>query len=247
MKFRKVLAVVSALCMMCAIVPFLKRSVTDDVILSASAIEDGTCIYRTSVEGKCEGISTESFKWDFVFTLMAYESGHIHIDIQCKNVNSTWTCNQIGSIQFDDSMIAPVGEEGFAGISSFNNYDDSNAKYMSSFSGTNIVYTMIYSDYDQTSSGKTIMSFDLFVKQNYLGTHQKFSLFNTEIEIPFNQSAIIEEDDDITYMKENQITLDFNNNGIIDSADAARLLKYAAAKGAGTVRNLKEFLEKEES
>ena len=53
-----------------------------------------------------------------------------------------------------------------------------------------------------------------------------------------------ETNDDIAYMKEYQITLDFNDDGVLNAQDASLLLVYAAEKGAGNVKNLEEFFQK---
>lgn len=242
MQMKKMLAVVSALCMMCVVMPFTENTVPEKTVLSANAVEDEILVYRTSTKGKCEGISESSFKWDFIFTLVAYKNGHIHIDVQCENVNSTWTCNQIGSIQFNDTMIAGIGEDGFSGTSSFDNHNKSDSKYVTSFSETDLIYTAIFSNNDRNLSGETLMSFDLFVKENYLNINQVIYLFNTKVEIPFSET----QNEDFTYMQKNNITLDFNNDGVINTKDASWILVYAADLGAGNVKSLEEFCQKNE-
>ncbi|MBR0483845.1 MAG: leucine-rich repeat protein [Oscillospiraceae bacterium] len=70
-------------------------------------------------------------------------------------------------------------------------------------------------------------------------TAQAFAKSNS-----YQFSALPEEtSDNITYMEENQIMLDFNRDGRIDSADAALLLKFSAQMGSGVVSGLKEFCE----
>lgn len=149
-------------------------------------------IFRTSIEGTAKDNSA----WEFVFSLSAFDSGHIHIDVQCKR-SDPFNCNQIGAIEFDDSMIAAVGEKGYAGISAFGNDGFSRAKYFESFSDNNVIYTTIYSDADSRLGGTTLMSFDLYVKETYLHTNQKMVIFGEKIEIPFgdplvDKDAIIE-------------------------------------------------------
>lgn len=64
-----------------------------------------------------------------------------------------------------------------------------------------------------------------------------FYLLGTEPE-PATES---ETNNDIAYMNENQIMIDFNNDKEINAKDAALLLVYAAEKGAGNVKSLEEF------
>ena len=45
-------------------------------------------------------------------------------------------------------------------------------------------------------------------------------------------------------MEENGITLDFNKDGSINAKDASWILVYAAEKGAGNVKSLEEFFQK---
>lgn len=152
------------------------------VAAAGDAAETEERIYRTSIDGTAKGNSS----WSFTFALNAYSNGHIKIDVQCKSSNHA--CNEIGDIQFDDSMIAAIGEKGFSGTSSFNNNNFRASKYTESFAENNVIYTSIYSDWDSYLSGSTLMSFDLYVKENYLHTKQKMVVFGQEIEIPFGEA-----------------------------------------------------------
>ena len=151
-----------------------------------AAAETEERIYRSSFDGTAKGNSA----WSFTFALNAYSNGHIKIDVQCLSSGST--CNEIGSIQFDDSMIAAIGEKGYAGTSSFDNCKFTYySKYTTSFSGNDIIYTAIYSEPGSSySGGSTLMSFDLYVKENYLHTKQKMVVFGQEIEIPFGEAPV---------------------------------------------------------
>ena len=144
------------------------------------------CIYRTSVKHK--GVSEPNY-WSFVSTLVAYDNGHIRMDVQCVTCHVGLTCNEIGSIQFSDNMIAPVGTIGYGGISTFKP-KNSDSKYLTSYTTQDIIYTLTYSDWDNHLSGVTLMSFDLYVKEPYLNTNQKIIFFGNEIEIPFEKESV---------------------------------------------------------
>ena len=206
------------------------------------SIDDETLIYRKSVKGKCKEYAVASTCWDFIYALTAYKNGHIHIDIQCESSNFV-NCGKIGDFQFNDTMIAAVGENGYAGKSSFDNHKLTDSKYTTSFSDKDpslIVYTSIFYNNSISYASVILMSFDLYVKEPYLSTNQPMVLFGEEIEIPYgeplNKDARIKEletklrslEQRITNMQDNISKLDANGDGYVDAVDASILLRIYA-------------------
>lgn len=142
-----------------------------------------TRIYRTSITGT----NVAKNGWDFSYSLSAYSNGNIHIDVQCEKSHSSNDCNQIGSIQFDDSVIAAIGESGYAGTSSFSDSGNSSSKYTTSYNSNGIVYNAIYSGDDPFNhlTGSTLMSFELYVKEAYLSSPVSLIFFGKTLEVPF--------------------------------------------------------------
>lgn len=231
-------------------IPVLNTAIAAE---STKKEDEKTLIYRESVKGKCEGITYDGSKWDFIYALTAYNNGQIHIDVQCEKSNSN-TCNKIGDIQFNDSMIAAIEEKGYAGTSSFDNSKHQYAaKYTTSFSGTDIVYTAIYSNGESYLAGETLMSFDLYVKEKYLKTNQKIGLFGTEIEIPFGEPPIdkdkkiaeLEEEiaklkADPSVLQDDISRLDANGDGAVNAVDASIVLTIYAYNSTNNTK-IKSF------
>lgn len=192
--------------------------------------EEETRIYRTSVKGTCGTVGSESNKWKMIFTLVAYDSGRIHIDVQAEQ-SSPFDCGTIGDIVFDDSMIAGVGEKGYAGTSSFSNHSLSASKYTVSYPSDLVDYTAVYSNGSSGLSGQTLMSFDLYVKERYLTTNQTMTLFGTKITIPFgnppiDKDARIAELEAQLEAQQSSPSADIDNNGEINAVDAQYILTY---------------------
>lgn len=86
----------------------------------------------------------------------------------------------------------------------------SDPMYIISYLDEKIVYTPVFSG--SAYSGTTLMSFDLFVREDYLHINQKITLFNEEIVIPFSIETVIKGD--------------INNNGAIGISDVVLLQKW---------------------
>lgn len=208
-----------------------------------AANEDETLVYRKSVKGKCAGIAQDFNKWDFIYALTAYTNGHIHIDVQCE-LGNILVCNKIGDFQFNDSMIAAIGESGYAGKSTFDNHKLSNSKYTTSFSGNDssyVVYTSIFTYSGLEAASEVLMSFDLYVKEPYLKTNQPMILFGEEIEIPFgdppvDKNAKIKELEEkvaalelsLNTIQNSILKLDANGDGFVNAVDASIVLSIYA-------------------
>ena len=165
----------------------------------AGAEEDEpTRIYRTSITGT----NVAKNGWDFSYLLSAYSNGNIHIDVQCEKSHSSYDCNQIGSIQFDDSVIAAIGESGYAGTSSFSDSGNSSSKYTTSYNSDIIVYNAIYSGHDSFNhlTGSTLMSFELYVKEAYLSSPVSLILFGKSLEIPFGSETSLSDNAELQNM-----------------------------------------------
>lgn len=175
--------------------------------------------FRTSIEGKSEGIEAEYYKWDFECVLCAYENGRIHIDVQCLK-SSSINCNKIGSIVFDDNVIAGIGEKGASGTSGFNNHENPNSRYTLSYPNGLVGYTAVYSDNDSLGKvvGQTLMSFDFYVKSTYMDAPVTILLFGKEIKIPFEEV--------------NCIKGDVNGDKKIDASDVSILQKWLLTESA---------------
>lgn len=173
--------------------------------------EEEQRIYRVSVEGNAKG----NTNWDFVYALTAYDTGRIHIDVQCLSVNGFY-CNEIGDIAFNDSMIAPIGEQGANGISKFNKVCNG-SKYIVSYFADKIIYTAVFPDCSSSYSGSTLMSFDFYVKEPYLHTNQELTLFGENIGIPFGDDVVEDKQELLDILND----LETQNNSLSD--EVARL------------------------
>lgn len=162
---------------------FTNTSMTTDAA-SQTTDKDSSIIYRTS----CEGTNVTG-DWEFTYALTARENGNIHIDIQIsdyKTLGSSYI-KEIGKLSFNDSMIAALEENGAAGLSTYNG----DAKVISGFDNTNIIYTVIDSEFrDASSVGSKITYFDFYVKEPYLTTAQTINLFGTEVTIPYGEPPV---------------------------------------------------------
>ena len=247
MKIRKLLAAItSVICLsigICSSKTYAKIVEYEAGASNKVATEEETLIYRKSVKGKCEGIAQDYNKWDFIYALTAYDNGHIHIDIQCE-LGNILVCNKIGDFQFNDSMIAAVGESGYAGKSTFDNHKLSNSKYTTSFSEKDsayIVYSSLFTHSGLEAASEILMSFDLYVKEPYLTTNQPMILFGEEIEIPFGKPPIdkdvkIKELEEkvsalelsLNTMQNSILKLDANGDGFVNAVDASIVLSIYA-------------------
>lgn len=250
MKDKKIISsVLSALLLCSSVIPSFSdaAAVTPVNGLMESSRQAGSeekkLIYRCSFNGESES----SAKWQFTYSLTAYDNGQIHIDVQCEASNANY-CNRIGDIVYDDSMIAAIGEKGAAGVSSFDAHGYPDSKYNTSFSSEDIIYTSIYSNWNSKLSGETLMSYDLYVKEGCLKTDQKLSLFGNDIEIPFGgqpydkdariaelESRVSELEAALDNVQTAVSALDVNGDGFIDSVDASVILWiYAYNSTSGT-------------
>lgn len=162
---------------------FTNTNMTIDAA-SQTTDKDSSIIYRTS----CEGTNVTG-EWEFTYALTARENGNIHIDIQISDYKGAGHSyiKEIGKLSFNDLMIATLEENGAAGLSTYNG----DAKVISSFDNTNIIYTVIDSRYRNTESvGSKITYFDFYVKEPYLTTAQTINLFGTEVTIPYGEPPV---------------------------------------------------------
>ena len=90
--------------------------------------------------------------------------------------------------------------------------------------------------------GRKITISELNYTMNYALT--RYPEGESEIESETVIDTQSETSEDIPYMIENKITLDFTKDGTVDASDAAMLLVYSAEFGAGNVKNIKDFIEK---
>ena len=198
-------------------------------------------IYRTSVQ-----VINEKEGGIFTNTLVAYDTGRIHIEIQKDN--SKEFKDDIGYIKFNDTMIAPLNENGKNGKSYVSR--SANSVYEnSSYDGDNIIYTFI----NNTYYGATgfYKAYDFYVKEFYMDYTIPMTFFGKEIEIPFGENKydintrldevekelyslkqenalLIEERDAL--LKENETLknnfADINLDGKISIADVVLLMRY---------------------
>lgn len=195
------------------------------------AVNDNTveeiCIYRTSgtKSWHCRApYPLEDNFWEFTSNLSAFNNGHVHIDFIClkcpgieeyKKISYT----RIATVSFDTTYVAPIGKEGFSGISTFtpsNKYSSFIEPVHLAYPGEYYVY---YSNLDASYNSendltnKVIMSFDLYVKEHYLDRDLRIC----GADIPFSQHTIIKTED---------YTLgDVNNDGTVDGSDATIVLR----------------------
>ncbi|MCR4638964.1 hypothetical protein [Ruminococcus sp.] len=222
-------------------------------IINVSDNEENV-VYRKSVKGK-----NKDKIWEFIYALTAYDNGHIHIDIQCETGNYV-TCGVIGNFQFNDSMIAAVGQEGYAGTSSFDNYKLTASKYTTSFSDDDssyVVYTSLFNAVGTSYAATMLMSFDLYVKEPYLKTNQPMVLFGEKIEIPFgeplNKDAKIKELEEkvsslelsLATLQNNTLRLDANGDGAVNAVDASIVLSIYAYNSTNNtpIKTLSDYFQ----
>lgn len=149
---------------------------------------ESAVIYRTSCEG-----TNEDGNCNFVYTLKARDNGNIHIEVQGKDYtgSSVNVVKTIGNLIFNDSMIASIDEIGANGKScSQLSFSGGSCRDITSYDESNIVYTVSCPSYTHDTMGKTIATYDLYVKEPYLTTNQTINLFGTEVEIPFGEPPI---------------------------------------------------------
>lgn len=236
---------------------------TMKVTANTTPDRESPIIYRTSHEGK-----NVKGEWTFTYALVARENGNIHIDIQISNysLGSTYSpINEIGSLSFNDNMIAAVGEDGASGTSYFAN---AYPKIVSSFDNEQIIYTVFDSNGRNYSDiGRTITYFDLYVKEDYLNINQTINFFGEEVRIPFGENLVADDIDSLkARIAELEVTIntyetlltsvslergDVNNDGFINAVDASQILAYYAYTSTGGHLDFMDFLEgkadKEES
>lgn len=207
-------------------------------------------VYRTSVN------TTSSSNWDFSAAMKCYDNGHIHIDIQCEGYASGYTAiKNIGTVCINDSMIAEISTQGYAGTSSFNANGFSASGYTLNYTEDKIVYDLIYTNDGPSLLGKTLMKLDLYVKEDYLNMNQIITVFDKEIEIPFGEPYVNPYDtikalsDENATLKQKVVDLqnntgfgDIDGNDIIDGRDATMLLTYYAKTSTGYTDTLAEFI-----
>jgi len=231
MKFMKFTAGLCA-CVMALSFATLHRVYTKSYasnITKYSYEEPETRIYRTSIYNDVGTNNDVGAICTLCTNIVAFNSGKIHIDIQCIDSKRNMTIGSIGDIVFDDLMIASVGECAAYGRSSFTTRF--NSKYTVSYTNNHTVYSVITPHSADSALGSTIMSFDLYVKEPYLDTDQSITIFGTEITIPFGDPPI-DKDARIAELEaelervSNTPSADIDNNGEINSVDAQYILTY---------------------
>lgn len=173
---KNLISTISAIAVMseCLVIAPVEAALAEDVI------------YRISCEG-----TNENGTCSFVYVLKARSNGNIHIEIQGDRYlrSSTDTVGVIGNLVFNDTMIATLGEAGANGTSELSRLAAS-VNNLESYDETNVIYTPSTSVYCHRVVGQPIASYDLYVKEPYLGTNQTINLFGTEVEIPFGNPPI---------------------------------------------------------
>lgn len=217
------------------------------------AIETATTEPKTIYRGSFDCLGNN-------YNVLAKSNGNIHIDIYCSK-NYHGSSHDMGFISFNDTMIAPVDEQGYAGISSFENYNY--------FTKNIIAYDGDYTIYNVISNGDTYMgnlyaTYDLYVKESYLTTNQTLYISNDEITIPFGNPPIdyqtqienlITENNELksqinslssflnTYG--NRAYGDMNGDGFCDARDATILLTFYARQSVGEVLTLDQLINEQ--
>lgn len=263
MKKNKFIAILSALILCINIL--LTFAITNNAIAtdlgtdnSVTVVEN--CVYRTTVDTIENGVSYKT-------NVLAYDNGHIVIELNC--VNFTITANRLlnfSNVSFNDTYIADINTMGYANKSNIN--IDSYTRYTTSFVNENIIYTFTNNYYVGDFLGKTLYTMNLYVKEAYLYTEQTIIVNDESIVLPFNTIQPIQEiptekrlkelEAENTLLKEennvlkeeniklksiidtdNILRLDTNNDGIIDASDASTILKIYAINSTGG--NIKIF------
>lgn len=198
-----------------------------DVVLQNNNNFLHNLLYRKSIQHE---VSSGCNNYQYVTNLTAHTDGNIHIDIICNKVSNSAISEMYspGVISFNDSMIFGVstGKSYFTGYDNFSSYTE---MYIND---TNICYTLFTKG---PNTGKTVMTFDLYVKPEYLNTPQTINVFGEDIVIPFGTDIVENKDEqiaklmkEIETLKATPLEYDYNRDGLLTLSDIIYLARYLA-------------------
>ncbi|MBQ6041361.1 MAG: hypothetical protein IJL32_11425 [Oscillospiraceae bacterium] len=210
---------------------------TGSVILESA---EEKVIFRKSFEHKPPVVVRED-KWNFMTTVLAYDTGHIQIKVSCVQ-SDVFDCNEIGKISFDDSLIQSVGEKSVYKVV------ETGVNVVTSFDNENVIYTVVYPNGKSSLGGKEFITFDFYATEAGMKTSPVISVMGEEIVIPFSEKMPEENlQEQIAALKSQAESLqaenqklksenydllhrkpdpDYNGDGLVTIGDAVWLLRF---------------------
>lgn len=233
--------------------PIITEMTTTTEVVETTPAEPRV-IYRDTFEvGGTEGYANGAYK----YTLSAKDNGNIHIDVYCTKRSSY--SHVLGSIAFNDVMIASLGEQGYAGNSTFKT--EHNVKNIVTYDEDKIIYSATHGD---TYMGNLYATYDFYVKEPYLTTNQTIYISENEVTIPFGEPPVdyqtqienLTAENETLKSQLNSLTDflnkygnraygDMNDDGFCDARDASILLTYYARQSVGEVITLDQLIEEQ--
>jgi len=208
-------------------------------------------IYRNSVTTNISGCK-------YTANIKGSDNGHIKIDLQYTSTSENINNNL--NISYNYNMIAELGDSGFAGISKNNRYDAYSSDLTYNYKNANITYNIRHKYYN--GGNGSLVTFDLYVKEDYLNANQTLTILGQNVEIPFGEPVtdpyeeILElrsKNAELTSLVDglrntlnavgNRMYGDMNGDGYTDGRDASILLTYYAKTSVGEAITLDEYIE----